>query len=107
MVTKEIRKIVNRFARQLDENNIPYDSMFLFGSYAKGNFRHDSDMDVAVISSSFGKNRLQERIKLMKISSAVDVRIEPHPVSSKDWQEGWKALVAEIQRTGINIPLHY
>jgi predicted nucleotidyltransferase len=103
MVTEEIRGIVDEFARKLSENHIDYDSLILFGSYAKGNFHKDSDMDIAVISSQFGKNRLLERIKLMKISSKVDSRIEPHPVSLIDWEEGWKQIVYEIKKTGIKI----
>jgi predicted nucleotidyltransferase len=104
MVKEEIGRIVNQFASQLKANHIEYDSLFLFGSYAKGNFHKDSDVDIAVISPQFGKNRLIERIKLMKISSKIDDRIEPHPVSLKDWQEGWKQIVFEINRTGIKIP---
>jgi predicted nucleotidyltransferase len=104
MVEKNIRRIINDFARQLRKNHIEYESLVLFGSYAKGSFHKDSDLDIAVISSQFGKNRLFERIKLMKISSKIDARIEPHPVSLKDWQEGWKELVYEISKTGIKIP---
>lgn len=105
MVTQEIRRVVDAFAQKLIENHIDYDSLVLFGSYAKGNFHKDSDVDIAVISSQFGKNRLLERIRLMKISAKVDSRIEPHPVSVKDWKEGWKQIVYEINRTGIKIPV--
>ncbi len=104
MVTEEIGRIILEFGRMLKENNIFYDSLVLFGSYAKGNFREDSDLDIAVISSDFGKNRLLERINLMKISSKIDSRIEPHPISLKDWHEGWKEIVFEINKTGIKIP---
>ena len=102
--SEEIRRIVDEFAGKLKENHVEYDSLVLFGSYAKGNFRKDSDVDIAVISSHFGKNRLFERINLMKISSKVDARIEPHPVSLKDWKEGWKQIIYEINRTGVKIP---
>lgn len=103
MVADEIRRIVLDFGRLLKESNISYDLLVLFGSYARGNFREDSDLDIAVISSEFGMNRLLERIKLMKISAKLDSRIEPHPISLKDWREGWKDLVFEINKTGIKI----
>ncbi len=104
MVTEQIRGIILEFGRQLKNNNIPVDSLILFGSYAKGNFHKDSDLDIAVISPTFGKNRLVERIHLMNISTKVDSRIEPHPISTKDWQEGWKEIVYEINKTGIPMP---
>ena len=105
MVTEEIRRIVKKFGKRLKENHLDYEALILFGSHAKGNPNKYSDLDIAVISSQFGKNRLADRIKLMKISSKIDVRIEPHPVSLKDWEEGWKELVFEINKTGIKIPV--
>lgn len=101
MDTEQIRGIILEFGRQLKNYNIPIDSLILFGSYAKGNFHQDSDLDIAVISPDFGKNRLLERIQLMNISAKIDSRIEPHPISLKDWQEGWKEIVCEIHKTGI------
>ncbi len=105
MVTEKIRGIIIEFGRQLKKNNIPVDFLMLFGSYAKGNFHEDSDLDIAVISPGFGKNRLFERIHLMNISAKIDSRIEPHPISTKDWKEGWKEMVCEINKTGIRIPV--
>jgi predicted nucleotidyltransferase len=104
MVTEEIRGIIKKFGKQLKANHLEFDALVLFGSHARGNPDRYSDLDIAVISSQFGKNRLEDRIKLMKISARIDTRIEPHPVSLKDWEEGWKELVFEIQRTGIKIP---
>jgi len=104
MVETAVRRIIDNFARLLKEHHIEYEYLVLFGSYAKGNSRQDSDLDIAVISSQFGKDRLLERIKLMKISAKIDLRIEPHPIPLKDWQEGWKELVYEINKTGIKIP---
>ena len=106
MVTNEIKAIILEFGRQLIKKNIPVDLLVLFGSYAKGNFHEDSDLDIAVISPVFGKNRLFERIHLMNISAKIDSKIEPHPISTKDWKEGWKEIVHEINKTGIPVSLN-
>lgn len=103
MDRRKIKKIIYRFADKLRENNIEFEYLILFGSHVKDQAGPHSDIDVAVVSDDFGKNRLKERIKLMKISSDIDSRIEPHPISLKDWKEGWKELVEEIERTGIKI----
>ncbi|HLP46725.1 MAG TPA: nucleotidyltransferase domain-containing protein [Candidatus Kapabacteria bacterium] len=103
---KQLKYLFDEFGRQLKENNIPVDFLVLFGSYAKGNSHEDSDLDIAVISPDFGKNRLFERIRLLNISSKIDSRIEPHPISTKDWKEGWKEIVYEINKTGIRIPVN-
>jgi predicted nucleotidyltransferase len=104
VVTEEITEVIDQLKGQLKTNNIHFEFIVIFGSYAAGKPNKYSDIDVAVISSQFGRNRLEERIKLMKIAATVDLRIEPHPVSLKDWQENWKSVVTEIKQTGIQIP---
>jgi len=101
---EKAKKLIHRFAEKLKENNIEFEFLILFGSHVKNRAGPHSDIDVAVVSREFGGNRLFERIKLMKISADIDSRIEPHPISLKDWNEGWKELIEEIEKTGIKIP---
>ncbi|MFN3396573.1 MAG: nucleotidyltransferase domain-containing protein [Thermodesulfovibrionales bacterium] len=51
----EIKKIVERDIAELKKYNIDISAVFLYGSYAKGKQKEDSDIDIAVISSSFKK----------------------------------------------------
>jgi predicted nucleotidyltransferase len=45
--------------------------------------RPDSDIDVAVISKDFGKDRVEEGMTLFRIAGKIDPRLEPVPFSKK------------------------
>ena len=100
----EVIEIIKRYAEALKTNGIYFYKIILFGSYASGTPRRDSDIDIAVVSGDFGKDRFKERVLLSKIAYYVDARIEPHPVSLKDFKEDtWQALLHEIKSKGIEI----
>ena len=72
---------------------------FLFGSFAKGGTRKDSDIDIALVFASC-KDVFGTRIDLMNIRRDIDLRIEPHPFDEGDFKEG-SSLIAEIKKYGI------
>lgn len=57
--------------------HIQIERVVLFGSYAGGSFREDSDFDMAVISKDFETMSILEKIDLFsKTALAVDSRVE-------------------------------
>ena len=74
------------------------EQIFLFGSYAKGNFNKDSDIDIAVVLNDF-ENILDIQFELMKIRRSIDSRIEPHPFRLKDFELS-NPVVSEIIKYG-------
>jgi len=74
----------------------------LFGSYADNRADAWSDIDVAIISPDFSDDRFDERIRLMKLSSEIDNRIEPVPFHSSDFRND-DPLVGEIKKRGISL----
>jgi len=48
-----IINLIKEYIARLKENNISVEKVLLFGSNIKGTSREDSDIDIAVISSSF------------------------------------------------------
>jgi len=77
--------------------------VFLFGSYAKKTDRADSDIDLALIIDNLEDDeRFDLQVKLMLMASDFDIRIEPHPISNKDFNFN-NPFVAEILKTGIEI----
>jgi len=67
------------------KSKFDFQKIILFGSYAKGNPREDSDIDIAVIFSDYG-NRLDRQVELMKLTRKIDTRIEPHPFREKEFE---------------------
>jgi predicted nucleotidyltransferase len=88
---------------ELLKKNIQVDCIVLFGSQARNTARPDSDIDMAVISSSFGKDRHQEQILLGVISSKVNPALELLPLSLEQYLEidTISPIVHEIQKDGV------
>ena len=101
-IKPHIIKLDRRYKHKL-EKQFPIDQMIIFGSQVKGTARQWSDIDVCVVSPKFGKNRHSERLMLMGLVDDIDLRLEPHPYSPKDFRDKWDGLAAEIRRTGIPI----
>jgi uncharacterized protein len=74
---------------------------FLFGSFAKGTNHDDSDIDIAIIVNNV-TDIIDTQIDLMKLRRKVDLRIEPHPFLSSDFNLS-NPVVSEILKYGIVI----
>jgi|SRR3989338_6093662 len=59
---------------------------FLFGSYAKNRFSDDSDIDIALVLEGY-RDTIKELSNLMRIRREFDLRIEPHPLTQKDFED--------------------
>ncbi|MDD5674510.1 MAG: nucleotidyltransferase domain-containing protein [Chitinivibrionales bacterium] len=87
------------FLRLLREQNIAFENAFIFGSYAKGTAREDSDIDIAVISEHWLPDIIDARLKLMKLACTIDSRIEPHPIEKSNFPSE-NPFLKEIMATG-------
>ena len=95
--------LLKKYYQKLVESHIPVKELILFGSYAKGTARFDSDLDVCVVSTIFGKNRFDERLKLTRLTRDIDSLIEPHPFHPQDLLDKYDTLAAEIRKYGKRI----
>jgi len=101
-VDASVIKIVQKFISRLEKDGIHIESAYLFGSYARGAELTWSDIDVAIIASNISDDRLDERIRFTKLSSAIDSRIEPVPFKPETFVDE-DPLVWEIKKEGILI----
>lgn len=52
-------------------------TIILYGSYAQGTAREDSDIDVAIVVDTIKEDFYTSEVALFKLRREVDVRIEP------------------------------
>ena len=97
---KEVEKIVLAYKELLKEEEIKFDKIYLFGSYAKNNQRDWSDIDIAVVSKKFGKDIFNEQIILDEIADKINYAIEPHPFHPRDLKDKWSSLAFEVKEYG-------
>jgi len=86
--------------RLLLKNCFDFDTVYLFGSYARDNYREDSDIDVAVIVSNISGDFFSVNPLLWKLRRQVDDRIEPVLIDRNNDRSGF---FEEIKRNGIEI----
>lgn len=66
---QKIKNIVRRFKAELIKLNIRPQKIILFGSYANGKPRKDSDIDIVVISEDFRNLNLRERLETLGLAA--------------------------------------
>ena len=93
-----IRKLIQY--KGLLSQYMAFDKMMLFGSYARGTQREDSDVDVAIIVDEMEGDYFSTRPLLWRIRREVDDRIEPVLLETKHDQGGF---LKEIMKNGILI----
>jgi hypothetical protein len=66
---REIKEIISRYTVELEKLGITSQRILLYGSYATGNAREDSDIDLIVISELFEGMNIRERLELLGIAA--------------------------------------
>lgn len=99
MDRREALEKVSAYAR-LVKKYFPDGRIYLFGSYAKGTGRADSDIDVAVVVKEITGDFFATRPLLWRLRTEIDDRIEP--VLLED-DEDVSGFLAEIKQSGIRV----
>ncbi len=73
--------------------------VLMYGSYSKGNANRDSDIDVAVVVSSYGDRKLELSKALWHDVDEVSLLIEPVLLS----EDQPSPLYDDVMRTGIAV----
>jgi predicted nucleotidyltransferase len=103
---KEAAELIKNF---LKDRNITVDRIIIFGSYAKGNYTKDSDLDIAVISRDFNEKDVFQKAEMLKglkwaLVEKFELPFDIVPVSLKQWQES-SSLVVDFIKEGQALPL--
>lgn len=101
MSKQEAVKLVKRYRKCIEAEGVLVSKAILFGSQAKGTSNEWSDVDICIVSPSFGKDLHAERVKLMHLRYSVSDLIEPHPYTQEQLEDPYDPLAAEIRNTGV------
>lgn len=99
MGKREVIKKLQQY-KVLVSSHFDVDKLILFGSYAKGTQRTDSDIDVAVVVNSVSGDFFTYAPLLWKLRLEVDNRIEPVLLIKGRDESGF---LQEILQTGLVI----
>jgi predicted nucleotidyltransferase len=100
---KKIDQSITSYLELIKKSYGNLETAYLFGSYVKGNFSDDSDIDIALNFKDLDNSkRFDLQVLLMILATQFDSRIEPHPISHQDFSSG-NAFALKIRRTGIEL----
>jgi predicted nucleotidyltransferase len=96
------REVIKKLVKYklLISSHFDVDKVILFGSYARGTQKTDSDIDVAVIVNSVDTDFFTYAPLLWKLRLEIDNRIEPVLLINGQDDSGF---LKELQQTGIEI----
>lgn len=80
--------------------HLPVVKVILFGSYARGDERENSDIDVAVVVERLEEDFLASSALLQRLIRDIDLRIEPILFVAEHDPSGF---LAHIEATGITV----
>ncbi len=107
MVDSSIIAIVRRYLDTVTRAGIPADKAVLYGSFARGEQRKDSDIDVLVLSPLFDRVKASKALDLLwRLTRQVDIRIEPVAVGVREFEEDdGSPLIGVARRDGFVVSL--
>ena len=97
----KLDEIIEGFISKL-ENEIPVEEVILFGSYAQGNAKEYSDIDLAIISNWFqDKKHIENMQYLSRIAADYNSLIEALPFTAEEYRRlDKRTFIASIVKNG-------
>ena len=106
MAKKDDRPLINEtildYIDILKKNGIKVWRIYLYGSYTKGTFTKDSDIDLAIFLDVNDIDGFEEDALLMKLRRKVNLNIEPHTFAKSDFDRT-NPFIKEIIATGVRV----
>lgn len=105
MVKREIDKIKKVLVELLRDAGISVDKIVLFGSYAKGKIKKDSDIDIIVVSKDFRNKNIFDIAHLTKDIhwKLVEKLMKPFDIiyySDIEWNKGHSIIINAAKKNG-------
>ncbi|MBI4722574.1 MAG: nucleotidyltransferase domain-containing protein [Candidatus Stahlbacteria bacterium] len=105
MAKREIIEISKILQELLQQRKVSIYKIIIFGSYAKGSQRKDSDIDIIVVSNDFRNKDIFERVKLTSgvHRGLVDRIKKPFDImyySDTEWDEGDSLIINSAKEDG-------
>lgn len=85
--------------KDLVAEHLPLKALYLYGSYSKGNYTEDSDIDIAVVVERMSDDYFEDAPLLWKLKRKISNLIEPVLLT----EDTNNPLYADILKTGILI----
>ena len=96
----KIHRLLKKYLKELENNNVPIRQAILFGSYATNSSNEWSDIDIVLVSDEFEGIPFKDRNKIRKITLRISSDLSPLPFKTEDFSSE-NPFVREILKHGI------
>lgn len=99
--TTTLERVIKLFRRELRKMGIRSERVVVFGSYAHGTEREDSDIDLFIVSRDWETYNLRERLEILGVAAARILEpvqaqgITPREIETKQVPMYWWDAVKE------------
>lgn len=100
-----VKRIIEEYTQSLKKLGVNTERVILYGSFAKGQERLDSDIDIIVISKDFQRMNLRERLEVLGIAAVRIMRpIEAKGYTPEEIKAASQAsFLKEILEVGVSV----
>jgi predicted nucleotidyltransferase len=103
ILNKRSKEIAKRYLAKLRDADVEVTQALVFGSQATGEADENSDIDLAVVSPQFGRDKHKDLVRLFKLVDEKTKELEPIPFSPTDLEDEFDSLATEVRATGVSI----
>ena len=96
----EYEKSINRFIAVLRQSGIPFQEVYLYGSYARNKQHEWSDIDLGVITEQFAVDSIEETIQLQLLAHQINPALSPVSIHQEDLNNRYCSLGQTIKKEG-------
>ena len=95
MDKKTVINVIQRFKKALEKRGIKEIKIILFGSWSKGTYHEESDIDLIVLSNYFSGKSFWERTEILS-SAILEVfePIEAIAMTFEEWEKGDSPIIS-------------
>lgn len=99
---EDVIEKVQAVLQALRDDGLSISEAYLYSSYAVGTPDGESDIDVAIVSPDLSGDRLEDWMRLNKVSSRIDVRMEVIGFRPEQFRDE-NPLAWEVQTKGLRL----
>jgi predicted nucleotidyltransferase len=101
MDKNDVIALSRQYLEKVRQNNIDVLEAWIFGSYAKGTYNEDSDVDMALVLPDSAVS-FDTDVRLMVLRKGAETLIETHTYRKNDFLVN-TPVIAEIKKYGFRI----
>ncbi len=104
MPDRKIIDLIRSYISLLDAEGLSVYKAFLYGSYASGNQKEDSDIDLMIVSDKYSSSDDMVVGKMWQLTKRINTRIEPFLVSKNQfYTDDTSPLIESVRQNGFEI----